>query len=314
MQGKGQPPAPPPGLSDRPIIGGQIAGSSDPDSPLVLQPGNYYAADYNNQGQLVATGDQISLTGHVRFSSGGSGFGDYVFFGGLTNHNSGTVMTVEPGRYVLAGVKEAGGSPRAMFDIQKNMTIQDLTQSTGQNVNDAGEIFIFTDTNYPGLVVPSAVQQVAGQLRHGISGFQTGNAVNIFVNIHGLNRDFATLPADLKTFSPVILWQDQRNSIIRYTEDGYIDTSCGASASVGCPNTALFDDRSVEMFFKASPNLHIYGTGYQPRGGFTSMVGGGGYDSPLQLIAGSLHVHGNSNVRLQPINNPLLRKVVALVE
>jgi hypothetical protein len=68
------------------------------------------------------------------------------------------------------------------------------------------------------------------------------------------------------------------------------------------------------MFFKASPNLHIYGTAYQPRGAFTSMVGGGGYDSPLQLIAGSLHVHGNSNVRLRPINNPMLAKVVALIE
>jgi hypothetical protein len=261
----------------------------------------------------VATGDQISLTGNIRFSSGGSGFGDYVFFGGLENHNAGTVVTFEPGRYILAGTKEVGGTPRPLFDVQRNMTIQDLTPDVGRN-DDAGEIFIFTDTNYPDLEVPVRVQEVAGQLKHGISGFQVGNNADIFVNIHGLNRDSAVLPEALKDFAPVILWQDQRNSVIKYTEDGYIDTSCGNDASTGCSNTALSDDRSVEMFFKASPNLHIYGTAYQPRGAFTSMVGGGGYDSPLQLIAGSLHVHGNSNVRLRPINNPMLAKVVALIE
>jgi len=83
---------------------------------------------------------------------------------------------------------------------------------------------------------------------------------------------------------------------------------------VGCPNTDLLDDRSVEMFFQASPSLHIYGTAYQPRGAFTAMKGGGGYSSPLQLIAGALHVHGNSNVRLRELYNPLLVKVVSLVE
>jgi hypothetical protein len=44
------------------------------------------------------------------------------------------------------------------------------------------------------------------------------------------------------------------------------------------------------------------------------MVGAGGYDSPLQLIAGALMVHGNSNVRLQEINNPLYVQIVTLVE
>jgi hypothetical protein len=68
------------------------------------------------------------------------------------------------------------------------------------------------------------------------------------------------------------------------------------------------------MFFKASPSLHIWGVAYQPRGAFTSMVGGGGYDSPMQLIAGALNVQANSNVRLQEINSPLFIQKVALVE
>lgn len=138
---------------------------------------------------------------------------------------------------------------------------------------------------------------------------------DISINIHGLNRDNAALPEALKPFTPAIIWQDQGNSAIKYIPDGYIDTSCpGGNASVGCPNTALVDDRPVELSFNASPGLHIYGTAYQPRGAFTSMNGGGGYDSPLQLIAGALGVHANSNVKLRRMDNPTLVKVVTLAE
>jgi hypothetical protein len=307
MRGKGQPP-PPTGLPDRPILGAHLLGSNDPNAPLILDPGNYYATKMVG-GQEVATGEQLTMSGYIRFSTGGA-WGDYVFFGGFRNQSAGTEVTFDPGRYVFAGVKPTGNNPGALFDVQVNMSIYDLTPTNGRN-SDAGEIMIFADTNYPGLEIPSMVQPVAGQLQHGISGFQTGNNADIFVRMHGLNRDHPALPADLKDFAPVILWQDQANSVIEYTSRGYIDTSCGQPE---CPNTGLVDDRSTELFFKASPNLHIYGTAYQPRGAFTSMVGGGGYSSPLQLIAGALMVHGNANVRLQELNNPLFIKIVSLVE
>jgi hypothetical protein len=112
----------------------------------------------------------------------------------------------------------------------------------------------------------------------------------------------------------VVLWQDQQNSVVKYTEKGYIDTSCGNNASIGCPNTGLDNAASTLMFFKASPNMHLWGVAYQPRGGVVWMVGGGGYDAPLQLIAGSLMVHANSNVRLQKLDVPLYLRKVALVE
>ena len=44
------------------------------------------------------------------------------------------------------------------------------------------------------------------------------------------------------------------------------------------------------------------------------MLGGGGYDAPLQLITGALKVHANSNVHLRPLNLPLVRTVIALIE
>jgi hypothetical protein len=314
MRGKGQPPPPPASLilPNHPVSNGNLIGSNDPNNPAVYQPGNYYAA---NAQTGLATGDQMTVSGYIRFDDGGTGFGNYVFFGGIRNQSAGTVVTFEPGRYVFAGVNSSGNQVKPSFDVQTNMTVNDLTATTGRN-SDAGEIFIFTDLNYPGLVVPDTIPpNVRSQLQFGVSGFQTGNNAAIEVNIHGLNGDSPNLPAELKPFAPVILWQDQANSVIKYTPDGYIDNSCGnADRLAGCANTDLLNAASTELFFKASPNMHLYGTAYQPRGAFTSMVGAGGYDSPLQLIAGALMVQANSNVRLQEINNPLYVQIVTLVE
>ncbi len=313
MRGLGQPP--PPTLAEapaHPITLGNLLGGPDEANPVVYQPGSYYAVDGNGK----PTGDPLTVHGYIRFASDSGGFGDYVFYGGLRNQSGGTVVEFDPGRYVIAGVTPQGQNPKPLFDVQTNMTIQDGTQTFNQAPPNAGEIFIFTDTSYPGLQPPPqlAGTQAYNSLQMGISGFQTGNNADISINIHGLNRASDALPEELKPFSPVVLWQDQHNSVVKYTPQGYIDTSCGNNASTGCPNTALANPASVEMFFKASPALHIWGVAYQPRGAFTSMVGGGGYDSPLQLIAGALKVHANSNLRLAEINQPLFIKKVALVE
>src|SRR5574340_539822 len=76
MRGKGQPP-PPTGLSDHQIFGGAIAGSNDPNNPLILTPGNYYATGKDNSGNPFATGEPLKISGYVRFSDNGTGFGDY---------------------------------------------------------------------------------------------------------------------------------------------------------------------------------------------------------------------------------------------
>jgi hypothetical protein len=316
LRGKGQPP-PPRGLTDRPVPGGLIQGSNDEATPLVLYPGDYFATAVDNQGAVYATGEPIRISGHVYFSDNGSGFGNYVFYGGITNQSAGTSVKFGPGRYVFAGVKPQGNTPQPLFDIRVNMVVKDNTTGYDAPV-DAGEIFIFTNANYRGgtdadvpLEIPNLVQSIQSQLKFGMSGFQTGNTSSTYINLHGLNRDHPALPPELKPFAPIIIWQDQGNSIIKYTPRGQIDTSCGQPQ---CPNTALMSPKSTELIFQASPNLHLWGVSYQPRGSWTSMLGGGGYDAPLQLITGSIRVHANSNVHLRPLNLPLVRTVVGLVE
>jgi hypothetical protein len=44
------------------------------------------------------------------------------------------------------------------------------------------------------------------------------------------------------------------------------------------------------------------------------MYGGGAYNAPVQLIAGAVSLQGNSQLNLINVDNPLRRRVVALVE
>jgi hypothetical protein len=308
MRGKGQPPAPR-GLRDIPVPGGLLAGGATPDKALVLPPGNYYATEGDSP---VASGQPLQFSGHVRFTNEGTGFGEFVFFGGVTNQNAGTVVTLAPGAYFFAGVlPKANGDPNALFRFEKNMTLQDQTASFGANT-DAGELMVFTDTNYPGLEVPAPVRQLDRSLPHGPTGFSAGATDNSVVNLHGLNSASPDLPAAWKPFAPAVIWQDQANSVVKYDAMGRIDTSCGNPN--GCPNLALANPKSTRLFLRASPNTHLYGVVYQPRGAWTDMYGGGAYSGPLQLIAGAVTVQGNSQLTLINIDNPLRRRVVALVE
>jgi hypothetical protein len=191
------------------------------------------------------------------------------------------------------------------------MTLKDASPTLDAS-SDAGELLVFTDTNYPGLQIPPALQNIAGQLRHGESGFAAGNTDNSLVNLHGLNQYADTLPAAYSEFAPVVIWQDQSNSVVKYTASGYLDTSCGQPG--GCPNTDLLNAKSPRLRFKASPDTHLHGVVYQPRGAWTEMSGGGAYTGPLQLIAGAAVVQGNSKLNLANLDNPLRRRVVALVE
>ena len=103
MAGMGQPPAPS-GLPSVPVPGGVIDGR---DTPVVLTPGNYYAA--SNGGcppSCNATGHAITIKGDVRFAAcsscqAGEGFGKYVFFGGIQSEGNGANVTVDPGEYIL---------------------------------------------------------------------------------------------------------------------------------------------------------------------------------------------------------------------
>jgi hypothetical protein len=300
MKGKGQPPPPP-----RTAAGGPPevqAPSTGYSGTVTLTPGRYYAVD--NQGR--PTGNPIQFNGNITFSPGPSGFGEYVFYGGVAFNNPGSVITFGAGRYVVAGAK----SNKSLVNVTNAVVLQD-NSTAGMPASDAGEIFIFTDTNYPGLEVPAAVQAL--NLGFSSVDFQMGNDTQGAVNLHGLNNSSSALPANLKQFAPVVFWQDQRNSLVKYKSDGNIDyTSCGAGHSIDnpCTNSYTVDPN---LTIQASPNFHMYGVIYQPRGGYLSLQGSGNNNNPLMLVTGSLNF-GGTPTTLQPLPTPLGIRRVSLVE
>ncbi len=311
MRGKGQPP-PPVGLIDRPIAGGAIVGSSDPNNPTILPPGNYYATAVDKKGVTYATGEPITFSGHVKFSNEGSGWGDWVIFGGFNNQSAGTTVSFDSGRYFFAGVKpKNNGDPNPLFSVASNMTLNDPNYD---NASSAGELFVFTDTNYVGqgrsIQIPAMVAPIADQLKQGNAGFQSGNNAEVSMTLHGLNRDSANLPAELRKFGEILMWQDQANSVVKYTENGYY-SDCGGYI---CPNNALASNKSPELFLQGSPNSRMFGTIYQPRGAWTAVQGGGTYAVPVQLIAGALKVQGNAAFSMVKTPIPVRTRTVALVE
>ncbi|HSB16109.1 MAG TPA: hypothetical protein VLE22_16770, partial [Bryobacteraceae bacterium] len=352
MRGKYQPPPPPPDKVVEPamfpqgVVGGTITGTDDPANPLVLQPGAYYASALDPKtNETYATGQPVQITGAVYFSKGAEDFGEYVFFGGVSAIQAGqgsTNLRFDPGRYVFAGrMPQANGDPLPVFDITTNLTMTDGTDAFQANNGpqaDPGEIFIFTDPNYVGwdwttqtavpLRVPAKLTtdlggklgRIVDQLEFGISGFQAGNNTDVVVNLHGINRQNSIVPETLRKFeAPILLWQDQNNSVLRYYDDPADPLTFNKGCVIGddptlCANTRLASNKSPELFFKASPGSHLYGVIYQPRGAWTTLGGGSGYSGPLQIVAGGFKIQGNAVLHLAGLNDPMLRNIVALVE
>ena len=128
---------------------------------------------------------------------------------------------------------------------------------------------------------------------------------------------------ELVAFAPDVFWGDQGNTPILYDGQGNIvdATSCGGGGTLDtpCANTnpevtMTGSNPSTEFNLQASPNFHLYGVLYQPRGDTLNMQGSGSITTPMVVIAGTLKMGGSPTV-LQPLTtNPLLRKMVALVE
>jgi hypothetical protein len=301
MAGRGQPPAPV-GLPDRPVAGGVIAGSLNPANPTLLPPGNYYST----LPLLGATGLPITILGNVVFSDGANppcgGFCNYVFYGGVVTGVLSTV-TFAPGRYVFAGAQPVAGGPGAGLSVGANAVLQDVTPLVNGRItrnSDAGEIFIFTDKNYPGLQVPVAVRGLSlPQARAGVLA-----GVNPRIALHGLNADSPALPAELKPFAPVVIWQDQANTTLRYTPQGRLDMSCGSI----CENI-LSVPGSQEMIIQASQaggnaGTNFYGTIYGPRGSWLTILGalpGDTVAGPFQIISGALQLAVFASLDMEPL-------------
>jgi Flp pilus assembly protein TadG len=317
MSGKGQPPLTTQVQPAVGIVGGTITGGTS-TSPKILTPGNYYACD---TGCLHATGAAITLTGggYFKFDNSGAGFGNYIFYGGLATGSGNNTVTFAPGRYVFAGAISGGvTSPGTALNISNGTTLKDNTATGGVPASDAGEVFIFTDLNYPGLSpqIPSAVQAQASLFSYGSAGFKSGNNSNSSINLHGLNQSSPSLPSELQTFAPLMMWQDQGNTHIKYTANGNIDTSCpGSTIDSPCTNPRVSTTAtSPEMSISSSPNLQFYGAIYQPRGAWTALQGSGTSNVPVQLVTGALKVQGSGSVLLQGLANPVTTLTAALVE
>jgi hypothetical protein len=307
MAGKGQPPPLPEGGLARhvPVPNGCLSCLAQP-----LTPGQYFATDSRGR----ATGNPLSSGGPVTFSDNGSGFANYVFYGGLSFSN-GATATFHPGRYVFAGARNGND----VLSYATHVTLQDLSPA-GQAHNDAGELFIFTDTSYPGLAgnIPPAVQTLIENtpLRFGSVNLHAGNNADVTVNLHGLNRLSNNVPEDLKDFAPTVLWQDQRNSRVKYDAEGNIDlTSCGGSHTLDNPCTNnLSDPNSPEFHLQAHPNVSFYGLIYQPRGAWLSLQGNGSITSPLVVITGALDLQGGADLAMMNARDRVRMRVAALVE
>jgi hypothetical protein len=317
MSGKGQPPLTTQVQPAVGIVGGTITGGTS-TSPKVLTPGNYYACD---TGCLHATGAAITLAGggYFKFNNSGAGFGNYIFYGGLATGSGNNTVTFAPGRYVFAGAISGGvTNPGTALNISNGTTLNDNTATGGVPASDAGEAFIFTDLSYPGLSaqIPSAVQAQASLFSYGTAGFKMGKNSNSSINLHGLNQNSPNLPPELQTFAPLMMWQDQGNSHIKYTANGNIDLSCpGSTIDSPCTSSKVSATAtSPEMDISSAPNIQLYGAVYQPRGAWTLLQGSGTSNVPVQLVTGALSAQGSGSVLLQGLANPVTTLTAALVE
>ena len=310
MSGKGQPPAPT-GLSDHPVPGGTIVGSLV-GAPTILAPGNYYSTlPILN----TPTGLPITITGNVIFSC--SGFCNYVFYGGLVTGVLSNV-TFSPGRYVFAGAQPVAGGPGIGLSVGVNSVVKDLTPLSGGEItqnSDAGEIFIFTDKNYPGLNVPLALRNSGLSFPQVQAGISAG--LNPQVTLHGLNAGNSQVPSDLIPFAPVLIWQDQANTTLKYTNTGLLDLSCSGPCS-----KLLSVPGSQQMIIQASQSgghagVNLYGTIYSPRASWITILGvlpGDTVAGKLQIVTGALQMALNASLDLKVLPTPPSRLVASLIQ
>jgi len=125
------------------------------------------------------------------------------------------------------------------------------------------------------------------------------------------------VPADLTTFAPVLFWQDQANTTLKYTSSGFLDLSCGSP----CTNV-LSVPGSQQLILQAStaggqPGVNLYGTIYSPRAAWITILGllpGDTIRGPLQIITGALQMAINTNLDVTPVPVPLTRRTVSLIQ
>jgi hypothetical protein len=65
-------------------------------------------------------------------------------------------------------------------------------------------------------------------------------------------------------------------------------------------NSSFPGGESTELVLQSSPDIHIYGVVYQPRGAFLSAAGQGGPNNLLQVASGAIRIQQNASLKLGP--------------
>jgi|GEM_PF-1038048 len=268
------------------------------------------------------------------FTAGGtqtsSNFPTYVFYGGV---QVSATMNLGPGQYVMAGTKNT--APGAtVLNMTGNSSVIRPDPGQGAAIN-TGTMFIFTDSNYPGLNLPNTFPA----LNQGTLNVKNGD-VNMYGVVSGFSNGGVT-PSEMNAYSGIVWWQDRRNSVVGYEKDFRVDPSGCASASdcqnddgdviyckIGCLNgnnqSTLANMLAANHVTATSPgvimdpgngNIALHGAFYQPRGawlefvhGTTGFSCGSGSNAfcPLQVVTGALvERNGDTGLLLAGPTNPI---------
>jgi Flp pilus assembly protein TadG len=295
----------------------------------ICQPGIYYATEScrTECEGYKATGAPLRIPNNstIRFqgvSPGFGAFGDWYFVGGLSV-GPGTSLAMDPGRYAFLGV---ANTSKPVLEINNSVTI-----SGGVSENsDAGRLLITSDWRpnggYPGISQIWAqfmsTQQNAARANWAMNGLgfgktviTAGNTEASRIDLFGLRKDDAdVIAAGLNQFTPAVYWQDQRNSYVRYTDTGIVDTTCGSINSPCLNSPAPNPSDTPELLIQASPFANWGGMIYQPRGAWTRVQATGDDTGPLMIVTGAMRLQGGGNLTLTGPSTPLTIYTVALVE
>jgi hypothetical protein len=345
FEGKSQPPliaSSPIGLCGVPQ--GQITGSNDPNNPRPIGPYLYYAYDNTGPGGSPrASADPLQISGHVTFdgsapcsnahsfgtlytagASQNSQFPMYMFYGGL--HLTGESMHFGPGEYVMVGTKTSQGTSLYL----------PAGQGGGNRIvtgdTNAGSIFVTTapaitgGQSYPGLqtqldaLYAARPELTSIAMSQGHVEIKSGQSTSLQLN--GIKPD--AMPSGIGSLfvdhENVLLWQDRRNSTIRFNPDGTIlDRPCvdTPNACVGTVPPALrnngVNEYSPEFIFDATVQMGFNGIIYQARGAWFSYQGSANISSSLRVVTGMIYMQGSGQLSLLPTAAPIIRYIVALI-
>jgi hypothetical protein len=342
--GLGQPPLTSQVLPNCPVLNGALPAGA------VLGPGNYYEVtqqNVNGSNVYIPTGNPLTIKGSITFSARSSGtltdysggtvpnncqsggtpvgpsggsLGNYVFWGGLDGGNGqGTVVTIDPGRYVMAGTM--GNS---LLNFTSNASITDGSSAQGPS-GGPGEVFVLANYNYPGLSTQasnlmvgttpfSSFNNLFTGYGSGGSTLQAGNATNF--NLHAIDPTNSVIQnltdsnpvtgKKLTDYGSLALWQDQHNSYVNYDASGN---------PLGTVNSAV-SQNSPQFHYQGSANTIIYGILYQPRGAWMWLQGGNlaAGQNRTQIVTGALRLQGSSSVNFGTVAIPPTIRLAALVE